>query len=102
MKTKVILIARVSDVEQRKALPAQKQRLEIYAKQLGHPFEYHQFDESAYKDDRQKFSLLIEDKIKSSEEYAIVVFDKIDRFTRDASQAEVSRSRSSGHQLSFI
>jgi predicted site-specific integrase-resolvase len=57
MNTKVVLIARVSDVEQRKALPAQKQRLDNYAKQLGHPSEYYEYDESAYKDDRQKFSI---------------------------------------------
>lgn len=88
MDTKVILIARVSDVEQRKALPAQKQRLESYARQLGHPSKYYEFDESAYKDARQKFSALVE-KIKTIEQYAIVVFDKIDRFTRDASQSEV-------------
>ena len=88
METKVILIARVSDVEQRKALPAQKLRLDQYAKQLGYPSEYHEFDESAYKDARQKFSLLVE-RIKSIKEHTIVVFDKIDRFTRDASQSEV-------------
>lgn len=91
-KTKLILIARVSDVEQRKALPAQKLRLENYAKELGYlpkEYEYHEFDESAYKEDRQKFSLLIEDKIKSLDEFAILAFDKIDRFTRDASQQEV-------------
>ncbi len=88
MNTKVVLIARVSDVEQRKALPAQKQRLDNYAKQLGHPSEYYEYDESAYKDDRQKFSQLVE-KIEKIEEHTIVVFDKIDRFTRDASQREV-------------
>ena len=32
---KIILIARVSDVEQRKALPAQKLKLEAYAKDKG-------------------------------------------------------------------
>lgn len=89
---KLILIARVSDKEQRKALPAQKLRLENYAKSLEYKqgqWEYKQFDESAYKEDRQKFSLLIEDKIQSLKEPAIIVFDKIDRFTRDASQKEV-------------
>jgi len=77
METKVILIARVSDVQQRKALPAQKLRLEAYAKQLGYPSEYYEFDESAYKEDRQKFTQLIEDKIKSLDSFAIIVFDKI-------------------------
>jgi site-specific DNA recombinase len=89
---KIILIARVSDVEQRKALPAQRLRLENYAKSIGYSpkqWNYHEFDESAYKDDRQKFASLIEDKIQSLSEPAIIVFDKIDRFTRDASQKEV-------------
>lgn len=88
MDTKVILIARVSDVEQRKALPAQKLRLEQYAKEKGLSFKYHEFDESAYKDARRKFSELVE-KIAALKQPAIVVFDKIDRFTRDASQREV-------------
>ena len=87
-KAKLRLISRVSDVEQRKALPAQKLRLENYAKELGYlpkEYEYYEFDESAYKDDRQKFSLLIEEKIKTLDDFAIIAFDKIDRFTRDAS-----------------
>lgn len=89
MNDKIILIARVSDVEQRKALPAQKQRLENYARQIASKWDYFEFDESAYKDDRQKFASLIEDKIQSLDVKAIIVFDKIDRFTRDASQREV-------------
>ncbi len=85
----VILIARVSDVEQRKALPAQKLRLENYANQNKYIFEYHQFDETAHKTDpRKKFQELIEN-IKSQKERSIVVHDKIDRFTRDSSQEEV-------------
>jgi len=88
MENKILLIARVSDIEQRKALPAQRQRLEIYAKQLGDPYEYFEFDESAYKEARQKFSQLVE-KIRTLDHFAIIVFDKIDRFTRDASQSEV-------------
>ena len=88
MDKKVILIARVSDVEQRKALPAQKLKLEKYAKELGLPWKYHEFDESAYKEDRHKFGQLV-DNIKSLSTYSIIVFDKIDRFTRDASQSEV-------------
>ena len=89
MDTKIILIARVSDVEQRKALPAQKQRLENYAKQIGPTWKYYEFDESAYNDDRQKFASIIEDKIQALKQPVIIVFDKIDRFTRDASQKEV-------------
>lgn len=88
MDTKLILIARVSDVEQRKALPAQRMRLEEYARQRGAKYDYYEFDESAYKEARQKFSRLVED-IEKLKEFSIVVFDKIDRFTRDASQKEV-------------
>jgi len=92
MNTKVILIARVSDVEQRKALPAQKLRLENYAKNerglKESDWQYEEFDESAYKEDRQKFAELI-NRLQSIPETLIIVFDKIDRFTRDASQKEV-------------
>ena len=60
MIKKIILIARVSDVEQRQALPAQRLRLQDYARK----FEtasvfYFEFDESAYKGTRQKFAELI-------------------------------------------
>lgn len=88
MEAKIILIARVSDVEQRKALPAQKLRLERYAEQKKLEYEYHEFDESAHKDERQKFAKLVE-HIKKQEGLCYVVFDKIDRFTRDSSQDEV-------------
>jgi site-specific DNA recombinase len=88
METKLILIARVSDIEQRKALPAQKLRLERYAEQKQLPSEYHEFDESAHKDVRQKFGKLVE-HIQKQTGLCFVVFDKIDRFTRDSSQEEV-------------
>lgn len=88
----VILIARVSDVEQRKALPAQKLRLEKYAEQelslSKKQYVYQEFDESAYKEDRQKFSQLIS-QLNGIDGSIVLVFDKIDRFTRDASQKEV-------------
>ena len=86
---KIVLIARVSDVDQRQALPAQRLRLENYAQKLGvASVSYFEFDESAYKSARQKFAELIR-KIKGEPIKQIVVFDKIDRFTRDASQKEV-------------
>jgi site-specific DNA recombinase len=85
---KLILIARVSDVEQRKALPAQKLRLKQYAIGRDPKAEYYEFDESAHKDTRQKFAQLVE-YIKSQKEPCAVVFDKIDRYTRDSSQEEV-------------
>lgn len=88
MDAKIILIARVSDIEQRKALPAQKLRLERYAEQKKLPYEYHEFDESAHKEARQKFAKLVE-HIHKQTGLCYVVFDKIDRFTRDSSQEEV-------------
>ena len=89
MNQKVVLIARVSDVEQRQALPAQRLRLHDYARQLdADTVQYHEFDESAYKGDRLKFGELI-GKIQAEPAKQIIVFDKIDRFTRDASQKEV-------------
>ena len=89
MVSKIILIARVSDVEQRQALPAQRLRLQDYAQRFEVTrVSYFEFDESAYKGARQKFAELI-GKIKGEPIKQIVVFDKIDRFTRDASQKEV-------------
>ncbi len=85
---KLLLIARVSDIEQRKALPAQKLRLKNYAASIDPKAEYHEFDESAHKDVRREFAKLVE-HIKSQKEHCAVVFDKIDRFTRDSSQEEV-------------
>jgi site-specific DNA recombinase len=85
---KLILIARVSDVEQRKALPAQKLRLKQYATGKDPQAEYHEFDESAHKDVRREFAKLVQ-HIKEQKEPCAVVFDKIDRFTRDSSQEEV-------------
>lgn len=87
---KLILIARVSDVEQRKALPAQKLRLKQYASTRDPKAEFYEFDESAHKDTRKKFAVLVE-HIKSQREPVEVVFDKIDRFTRDSSQDEVKQ-----------
>ena len=47
------LVARVSDREQRKALPAQKKKLYDYAERLrwkdGEDFKYIEFDETAFK-----------------------------------------------------
>lgn len=90
----IFLIARVSDVEQRKALPAQKQKLLDYAAGKGwaegKDYTYLEFDETAYKEDRKKFRTQVIDPLLDSKEQDIVVFDKIDRFTRDASSEERS------------
>lgn len=88
MKTKLILIARVSNEEQRIALPAQEVRLKKYAEDSKLEYEYHEFDESAHEEERQKFAKLVE-HIKQVSGFCWVVFDKIDRLTRDSSQEEV-------------
>lgn len=88
MDIKIVLIARVSNEEQRQALPAQKLRLERYADEKKLPYEYHEFDESAHEDERVKFASLVE-HIRQMEEHCWVVFDKVDRFTRDSTQDEV-------------
>ncbi len=88
------LVARVSDVEQRKALPAQKKKLLDYAELKGwvegKDFVYTEFDETAFKDDRKKFRTQVIEPLLEAKEPSIVVFDKIDRFTRDSSSEERS------------
>lgn len=87
---KAFLIARVSDPSQREALPAQKYKLNDYAERIMVDAEYHEFDESAFKEDREKFKHIV-DKIYRYPKYCIVVFDKIDRFTRDCSSEIVNK-----------
>lgn len=87
---KAYLIARVSDPRQVDALPAQELRLNEYAERLKLKPELHTFDETAYKEDRVKFLEIINNAIKYTHEY-ILVFDKIDRLTRDVS-SEVVRT----------
>ena len=90
--TNALLVARVSDVQQRKALPAQEKRLRAYAQQMqwkdGKDFEYIEFDETAFGKDRKTFNELVIDRLKASTNKAIVVFDKIDRYSRDSSSSE--------------
>lgn len=85
---KAYLIARVSDTRQTDALPAQTLRLKEYANRLNLDSEYFSFDETAYKEDRIKFREII-NKINDYPDFCILVFDKIDRFTRDASTEAV-------------
>lgn len=81
---KAFMIARVSGAEQSEALPAQTLRLNAYEERLRLNGEYFAFDETAYKEDRQKFTEIV-NKISNYPDFCIVVFDKIDRFSRDAS-----------------
>ncbi len=89
---KVLLVARVSDVEQRKALPAQEKRLYEYAERKkwieSKDFKYIEFDETAFKKDRKTFNELVIRPLQEANEPSIVVFDKIDRFSRDSSSDE--------------
>lgn len=102
---KAFLIARVSDPSQREALPAQKYKLTDYAKRLNVDADYYEFDESAFKEDREKFEKIV-DKIYKYPKECIVVFDKIDRFTRDCSSEIVNklkRTAMDGHiELHFV
>ncbi len=81
------LVARVSDVNQRKALPAQKKKLLDYGKKVkwveGKDYKYIEYDETAFKENRVKFWDLVIEPLRQEKEVAIVVFDKIDRFSRD-------------------
>ena len=85
---KAFLIARVSDTRQTDALPAQTTRLEMYAEKLKLNGQFFSFDETASKDDRQKFKKIVKE-VYDYPEFCVVVFDKIDRFTRDASSEVV-------------
>lgn len=85
---KAFLVARVSTDDQKDALPAQTFRLTEYAKRRGYDYEITELRESAYKGNRSAFSELVT-KITKHGEVSIVVFDKIDRYTRDSSSQEV-------------
>ena len=70
-----------------------KRNLEEYAQKLGLAVDaekgYREFDETAYKgDEREKFHELT-DEISKFTEFYVVVFDKIDRFSRDYSDESV-------------
>lgn len=83
---KAYLIARVSDESQKQALPAQELRLNKYAKMLGLKSVLYKFDETAYDESKRiLFTKIVREEICKEKEFCIVVFDKIDRLTRDCS-----------------
>jgi site-specific DNA recombinase len=86
---KAFLIARVSTLDQSDALPGQIYRLNDYATSKGYDSELFQIKESAYKGNRISFMSII-DKIRKHPEICVVVFDKIDRYTRNSNSEEVS------------
>ncbi len=85
---KAFLLARVSTDDQKDALPAQSYRLIEYAKRMSYEHELFEIKESAYKETRNDFGAVV-DKVKANTEKVIVVFDKIDRYTRDSSSEQV-------------
>lgn len=89
---KAHLIARVSTEDQEDALPAQRYRLTDYGDKEFDSYEYHQFQESAYKEGRKEFGKVIS-IIQEETETVAVVFDKIDRFSRDSSADEARTLR---------
>ena len=82
------LLARVSTEDQKDALPAQVHRLNDYALKRGYDSELIEFQESAYKGNREEFKAVIK-KIQQADSLVAVVFDKIDRYTRDSTSEEV-------------
>ena len=87
---KAFLIARVSDPKQIEALPAQERRLKEYSEKHELNSELHSFDETAYKEDRLKFFEIVDTATGHKDKF-IMVFDKIDRLTRDCS-SEIVRN----------
>ena len=85
---KAYLIARVSTEDQKDALPAQVHKLIDYANRQNFTYELIEFQESAYKGNRYEFKDVIS-RIQGSKEPVAVVFDKIDRYTRDSTAEEV-------------
>ena len=83
--TKAYLIARVSDPSQVQALPAQVTRLKDYGARLGLSDELYEFDETAYTEEKRRQFKDIVEKVANEKDFCIVVFDKIDRCTRDCS-----------------
>lgn len=85
---KAFLIARVSTDEQADALPGQIYRLEDYANAKSYDYELFQLQESAYKGNRASFKKIIE-RVQEYHEPCVIVFDKIDRYTRNSNSDEV-------------
>ena len=82
---KAYFIARVSDESQKDALPAQRMRLEAYRDENGLVGEIFEFDETAFASEKRKQFAEIIHQIEKEKDFCVVVFDKIDRFTRDCS-----------------
>ncbi len=93
---KAYLIARVSTDDQKDALPAQIYRLQDYADKEFTSSLLCQFQESAFKEGRKQFAEIIT-RIQAELDIVAVVFDKIDRFSRDSSADETRALRKLCH-----
>ncbi len=89
---KAYLIARVSTEDQEDALPGQIYRLKDYAQRQNYQAALYELQESAYKDGRKLFAKIV-DEIATETEKVIVVFDKIDRYSRDSGSDETRMLR---------
>jgi site-specific DNA recombinase len=89
---KAFLIARVSNEDQEDALPGQVYRLENYAVRNDYTHELFQFQESAFKEGRKLFGDIVE-QIELHPEKSAVIFDKIDRYSRDSGSVETRKLR---------
>lgn len=85
---KAILVARVSTDDQAEALPAQIYKLQDYALKNELDFELVEIKESAYSGDRIEFNKVIT-RLSLFKETIALVFDKVDRYSRDPSAPEV-------------
>ena len=81
---KAYLIARVSTEDQTDALPAQLYRLRDYAERNEMDYEVFEIQESAFKGDREQFHKVLH-RLKKEKEPIALVFDKVDRYSRDPS-----------------
>ena len=88
-----IISSRVSTAEQKEAgnsLPAQTERMRQYCIRKGFEVaKIFSFDESAYKTNRAEFDKIL-DYIESQTEKLAVVFDKVDRFSRNVFDRRIS------------
>lgn len=104
---KALLIARVSSLDQADALPGQIYRLKDYANKKGYAYELYEINESAWSGKRSYFKQVINKILETSDEKSkvIIVFDKIDRYTRNSNNTEVnllnSLCRSGNIELHF-
>jgi site-specific DNA recombinase len=85
-------IARLSDISQLEAMPAQRKRLLDYATKLtwkeGVDYKLIEINETAFKEGRKKFQDKVIAPLLKEKDLSIVVFDKIDRYSRDSSSEE--------------